>query len=366
MPPVRGGSLLRAERPHRAAAGWLTALQASDTLNGPHVSAWPGKHHEKQGLGAGDTAAASADAKVPQKAPEADGEPRVQAANEDSPTGGALYRMIARKPSKRIFGAAALASLFCLGAEAAYLWGLYGAEGLQTLTQLEIGLIAAAVIAPVTLIWMLAWTVWRGQEMRLMSEALARTAIRLSDPEDFATDQITTISAAVRRELGEMREGLDAALKQANELKELVEREVEEIDRGSGRAEFRTRTMEDLLGRHKESLEEIARTFGTESDVISRAIREQVDAVRGITGKAGDDLDAAGKRIAEQAEALSRTSEAACARARTRRRRCSTGSPRGSKWWRKRRCRRRKRSAGATNASAETIGRGGGPPRTRT
>ncbi|MEP0708579.1 MAG: hypothetical protein ABJL17_08625 [Parvibaculum sp.] len=262
-------------------------------------------------LAPGDTAAASEDARAPQKAPETDAEPRVQAANEDSPTGGALYRMIARKPSKRIFGAAALASLFCLGAEAAYLWGLYGAEGLQTLTQLETGLIAAAAVAPVTLIWMLAWTVWRGQEMRLMSEALARTAIRLSDPEDFATDQIATISAAVRRELGEMRQGLDAALKQANELKDLVEREVEEIDRGSGRAEFRTRTMEDLLARHKESLEEIARTFGTESDVVSRAIREQVDAVRGITGKAGDDLDAAGKRLAEQAEALSRTSEAA-------------------------------------------------------
>lgn len=262
-------------------------------------------------LAPGDTAAASEDAKAPQKAAETEAEPRVQAANEDSPTGGALYRMIARRPSKRIFGAAALASLLCIGAEVAYLWGLYGIEGLQTLTQLETGLIAAAAVAPVTLIWMLAWTVWRGQEMRLMSEALARTAIRLSDPEDFATGQIATISAAVRRELGEMRDGLDAALKQANELKELVEREVEEIDRGTGRAEFRTRTMEDLLSRHKQGLEEIARTMGSESDTISRAIREQVDAVRGLTGKAEDDLDAAGKRIAEQAEALSRTSEAA-------------------------------------------------------
>src|SRR5690606_9447294 len=41
--------------------------------------------------------------------------PRVRAANEDSPTGGALYRMIARRPSRKIWGAAALASLFTLG-----------------------------------------------------------------------------------------------------------------------------------------------------------------------------------------------------------------------------------------------------------
>ena len=238
-------------------------------------------------------------------------EPPVRAANEDSPTGGALMKLIQRRPSPRIFGTALVASLFVLGAEAAFLWGRYGLDGLQSLTQLETGLIVAAALAPLALIWMLAFTVWRGQEMRLMADALARTAIRLSDPEDFATDQVTTISNAVRRELGEMREGLDAALKQATELKELVTREVDEIDRGSGRAEFRTRTMEELLGRHRESLEEIARTLGTESDTISRAIREQVEAVRGLTGKAESDLKAAGDAVSEQAETLTRVSEAA-------------------------------------------------------
>ncbi|MFA7639332.1 MAG: hypothetical protein WCY02_08475, partial [Parvibaculum sp.] len=131
------------------------------------------------------------------------------------------------------------------------------------------------------------------------------------DPEDFATDQITTISSAVRRELDEMRQGLDAALKQAAELSEVVAREVEEIDRGTGRAEFRTRTMEDLLARHKRNLEDIAKTLGGESDRIARSIREQAETVRGIAGTASEDLDAASKRMAEQAETLARTSEAA-------------------------------------------------------
>lgn len=277
---------------------------ASDNLGRPQFGAWPGKLMKNRDLAPGETSgdapAGAAETALP-----------VRAANEDSPTGGALYRMIARRPSKRIIAVAALASLFCLGAEAAYLWGLYGLDGLQALSQLETGLIAAAALVPLTLIWMLAYTVWRGAEMRLMSEALARTAIRLSDPEDFATGQITTISEAVRRELGEMRAGLDAALAQANELKDLVAREVEEIDRGTGRAEFRTRTMEELLHRHKEGLEEIGRTLGSESDTISRAIREQVDAVRGLAGKAEGDLDAAAKRLSEQAEALSRMNEAA-------------------------------------------------------
>ena len=269
---------------------------------------WPGEAEnlmKNKDLPSPSGAAESADA-----SPDAAG-PRVRAANEDSPTGGALMKLIQRRPSPRILGTALVASLGVLGAEAAFLWGRYGIDGLAALTQLETGLIAAAAVAPLTLIWMLAFVVWRGQEMRLMADALARTAIRLSDPEDFATGQIATISGAVRRELGEMRDGLDAALKQANELKELVTREVEEIDRGSGRAEFRTRTMEELLGRHRESLEEIAKTLGSESDAISRAIREQVDAVRGLTGKAESDLKAAGDRVSEQAETLGRVSEAA-------------------------------------------------------
>ncbi|ABS64125.1 hypothetical protein Plav_2516 [Parvibaculum lavamentivorans DS-1] len=288
-----------------AAQARLTAIMASDNLIWPKGALRPGKLMKNNDL-VPDEAPADAAAKA-----EADTALAIRAANEDSPTGGALYRMIARRPSKRIIGVAALASIFCIGAEAAYLIGLYGIDGLQALAPLEQGLIAAVVLAPLTLIWMLAWTVWRGAEMRLMSEALARTAIRLSDPEDFATGQITTISEAVRRELGEMRAGLDAALKQAAELKELVEREVEEIDRGTGRAEFRARTMEELLHRHKDGLEEISKTLGAESDTISRAIREQVDAVRGLAGKAEGDLEAASKRLSEQAEALSRTSEAA-------------------------------------------------------
>src|SRR5690606_6180915 len=130
-------------------------------------------------------------------------------------------------------------------------------------------------------------------------------------PEDFATDQITTISSAVRRELDEMRQGLDAALKQAAELSEVVAREVEEIDRGTGRAEFRTRTMEDLLARHKRNLEEIAKTLGRARDRTARSIRDQAEAVRVIAGKASEDLAAADTRLAEHADTLARAREAA-------------------------------------------------------
>lgn len=238
-------------------------------------------------------------------------EPPVKAANEDSPTAGALYRLIARRPSKRIPAIAAVATLFALGAMAAYVWGLYGLAGLSTLSPQEIGIIGAATLLPVTLIWLAAYAIWRGQEMRLMAEALARTAIRLTDPADAASDEIQTIALAVRKELDGLKAGLADALAETNRLNALVTEELGAIERGTARAEDRTKTMEELLGRHRENLLELSHALGQESDTISRGLREQVEAVRGLVGEAETTLQSAGNRIVEQTETLARVSEAA-------------------------------------------------------
>ena len=235
----------------------------------------------------------------------------VRAANEDTPSGGQLYRMISRRPNPRILTLATLASIFVLGAEGAYLWGFYGPETLKAQAPEQLAVLGAALLFPLLLIWMLTYTVWRGQEMRLMSEALARTAIRLSDPEDTATGEIASIAQAVRRELDELKSGLDEAVKRAGELKDVVTNEVAEIDRGTGRAEFRTRTMAELLKRHQHNLEELSHTLGAQSDKVSRAIRDEVNAVRTATSEAETGIADATNRLSEQTEALSRTGEAA-------------------------------------------------------
>lgn len=242
---------------------------------------------------------------------EAAAEAQVKAANEDSPTAGALYRLIARRPSRRIPAVAAVVTFFCLGAVAAYVWGLYGIDGLSSLPRNEIVFAALAASLPVALVWLAAYGIWRGQEMRLMAEALARTAIRLTDPADAASGEIATIAEAVRRELDAMKAGLAEALSETTRLNAAVAQELEAIDRGTGRAEMRARTMEELLGRHRENLLELSSTLGSESDTIARALRERVEAVRGLVGEAETTLGDAGKRIVERTETLARVSEAA-------------------------------------------------------
>lgn len=235
----------------------------------------------------------------------------VTAANEDSPSAGAIYRLLARKPAAAIPQIAFLGSLVVLGALGLGLWNYFGPDRLFALAPLETAALALAVSLPVLLIALIAFMIWRGQEMQLMSEALAKAAIRLSDPADHTADEVTTLSQTVRREIDLMRGGLKDALSQAAELKALVSRELEDIERGTGRAEFRARAMEELLSRHRTSLEELGLALGSESDTIARAIRLEVEAVRNLTGKAENDLRRAGERVVEQTTTLARVSDAA-------------------------------------------------------
>lgn len=235
----------------------------------------------------------------------------VKAANEDTPTGGALYRLIARRPSKRIPAAALLATLFCAGIWTAYVSGFYGLGTLATMPAPMLTLLITAGLVPVLLIWLAAWSMWHGQEMRLMAEALARTAIRLTDPADSASGEIANIASAVRDEIERMKAGLAEALAETQRLRDMVGENLEAIDEGGTRAEMRVARMEDLITHHHGSLTELGRMIGLESDMISRGIRGQVEAVRGLIGQAEKTLEAAGSRVVAETETLSRVSEAA-------------------------------------------------------
>jgi hypothetical protein len=235
----------------------------------------------------------------------------VKAANEDTPTGGALYRLIARRPSKRIPALALLATLFCAGIWTAYVSGFYGLGALTTMPAPTLTLLITAGLVPVLLIWLAAWSMWHGQEMRLMADALARTAIRLTDPADSASGEIANIASAVRDEIDRMKAGLAEALAETQRLRDMVGENLEAIDEGGTRAEIRVARMEDLITHHHGSLTELGRMIGRESDMISRGIRGQVEAVRGLIGQAEKTLEAAGSRVVAETETLSRVSEAA-------------------------------------------------------
>ena len=238
---------------------------------------------------------------------------QVRAANEDTPTGGYLYRLISRRPSRMIVYSALTVTAFYLGVTAAYIGGLYGTQGLAGMPLRDLTLISAITLTPVLILWLGTYLIWQSQMMRLMSEGLARTAIRLTEPEDLAAEQVATVAQAIRREIDGMKAGVDSALEQATALNTLLSRQLESLEAGSDRAEYRARAIEEVLTRNRANLEEIAHTLGSEADTISRAIRAQVDAVRGISQKAEQELNEAATRLGGETETLARVSEAAAA-----------------------------------------------------
>ena len=235
----------------------------------------------------------------------------VKAANEDTPTGGALFRLIARRPSKRIAAIGVFLSFLWLSAVAAYAGSLYGTAGLAVLGPQALAQLAGIALAPVAMIAIGAWSIWRGQQMHLMAEALARTAMRLTDPADTASGEVASIANAVDAELERMKAGLAAALAETSRLREMIGEDLDAIEQGGTRAEMRAARMEELITHHHDSLTELGRMMGQESDVISRGLRGQVEAVRGLIGQAEQTLQSASQRVVAETETLNRVSEAA-------------------------------------------------------
>jgi len=243
----------------------------------------------------------------------ATGSPSLSAtpANEDSAETGQLYKLLVRRPSRTILGAAAVLSLLWISAIAAYVGGFYGLEGLMTIARAELALLTATALAPLTVIWLVALTVWRSQEMRLMADALARTALRLTEPEETALGDMSRLGQAVNGHLSVMSAGLNQTFEQANALNAMLQQQVAEIDDGSARAEHRAEQLNTLLEAHKSKLEDLALSLGSETDTVTQMMNEQVASVRSVTGTAEQKLNLAGEKLRQQTESLSRASEAA-------------------------------------------------------
>lgn len=232
-------------------------------------------------------------------------------ANEDSAATGQLYKLMLRRPSRAINGTAALLSILWIGALVAYVGGFYGFDGLATVPRAEIALFAATALAPLTVIWLVAFTVWRSQEMRLMADALARTALRLTDPEETALGDMSRLGQAVNGHLSVMSAGLNQTFEQATALNDMLQQQIAAIDEGSSRAEHRAEQLNTLLAAHKDKLEDLALSLGSETDTVTQMMNEQVAAVRSVTSTAEQKLGAASENLRQQTESLSRASEAA-------------------------------------------------------
>ncbi len=114
--------------------------------------------------------------------------------------------------------------------------------------------LAATILIPIAMFWLLALLVWRAQELKLMSSAMTEVAIRLAEPDRMAEQQISSVGQSVRRQVNFMNEAVGRALGRASELESMVQNEVANLERSYNQNEQRIRSLLQELANERAAL----------------------------------------------------------------------------------------------------------------
>ncbi len=222
-------------------------------------------------------------------------------ANDDRPSvGQILQAMQTRPPSRAPFVVALVASLAWLALCVVYDVEHYGAEGAGALTgrdfwlRPEIGLAALTAIGPALFLFALAFLARRAQELRASARSMTQVAMRLAEPETLATDQVVTLSQAIRREVASMGDGIERALARASELENLVRAEVSTLERSYSENERRIRS---LIAEMADQREAIVANGGRVRAAIAGAHQGVAADLDAISDRMSERVSEAGRRV---------------------------------------------------------------------
>jgi hypothetical protein len=166
--------------------------------------------------------------------------PSTPAANDDRRSVGQLLQAFNTRPSSAPTTFATVVSAGWLA-----LVGFYATTlgPIAALTLPQMIMLALTAFGPVLFLFVTASMMRRTQEMRLTAQALTEVAMRLAEPESVATEQIVTLSQAIRREVASMGDGIERALARASELETVVRSEVSTLERSYTENERRIRAL---------------------------------------------------------------------------------------------------------------------------
>jgi Apolipoprotein A1/A4/E domain len=180
------------------------------------------------------------------------------AANDDRASLGQMLQAIHGRPARMPYIVASVAAfIWTVGGLATAF--LYGGELQALFATPRIGFaamigLASAIAVPVIFFYVLAHMFRRSQDLRLVAETMAEVAMRLTQPEAAAREQVVTVGQAIRREVAAMGDGVERALARAAELESLVHNEVSALERAYNDNEVRIRDLLSELTNQRETL----------------------------------------------------------------------------------------------------------------
>ena len=224
------------------------------------------------------------------------------AANDDGPSIGGLIYALQQKPSNTPFKFAATVSIIWAAISIAF-----GIVALRSDAPV-LGLIdlvsrpttfftIAAIVLPISVLWLLALLAWRTEELRLRSSTMTEVAIRLAEPDRLAEQSAASLGQAVRRQVSFMNDAISRALGRAGELEAMVHNEVTLLERSYEENERKIRGLiQELSGeRHalvntSDTITESLQRLGGEIPVLMDKLSDQQVKLAQIISGASENL----------------------------------------------------------------------------
>eukprot|EP01037_Dinobryon_pediforme_P012704 gene12704-12799_t len=223
--------------------------------------------------------------------------PSTPPANDDRRVAGQIVHAMQIRPSYWPFILASVVSVLWLGLVGFYIGKSAPLENMGALAALignnQLPSWILLGIGPVIFLFIVAALVRRVQEIRLSAQSMTKVAMRLAEPETMATEQVVTLSQAIRREVASMGDGIERALARASELETMVRTEVSNLERSYSDNERRIRVLVDGLSSEREA-------------IVSHLDRVR-SAISGAHEKMSMDLDTVSRSLTERFQDVGNT-----------------------------------------------------------
>ncbi|HMF05701.1 MAG TPA: apolipoprotein acyltransferase, partial [Methylocella sp.] len=236
--------------------------------------------------------------------------PPVRPANDDRRSAGEILRSLQSRQERIPAALVSVCSILWILLSVSYVFA-----NRATLFDLPVGALLPqaafylmAIAGPVVFLVLSVALLRRGHDMRLAARSMTDVAIRLAEPETIATEQIVTLSQAIRREVASMGDGIERALARTSELETLVRSEVSNLERSYADNERRIRALVDELAAEREAIltnadrvrgaialaqENVSRDLSGASARFAESVGEAAGRVTAALNSKGEDIGSA-------------------------------------------------------------------------
>ncbi|HUQ37848.1 MAG TPA: hypothetical protein VM144_15870 [Aestuariivirga sp.] len=235
---------------------------------------------------------------------------RGRPANENDPGSSLMLARLNRQPSYMAYYVAFVLSLaWIFGWSMLYSATLFNQPTDETVRSF------ALLILPIGIMWVMAYFLWRAQQLRQVSEVLMQSAMRLIRPQDIATEGLTSIAQAVRSEVDLLVGGVEHAVQRATVLEEIVHKEISAIERAFGGNEDRIRTLVTGLENQRSALHQASLVVGNESAPLLARLEINTQNLDSVVNSAQSTLVRFEQGLKNSTTELARTIDEVSARA---------------------------------------------------